>query len=41
MIERMGGLQSRDDLIAIWSNQAALAQVAPDYPFWLVRLEEN
>ncbi len=41
MVERMGSLRSRDDLIAIWSNQAALAQVAPDYPFWLVRLVQE
>ena len=41
MVEQMGDLQARDNLIAIWSNQAALARIAPDYPFWLVRLAED
>ncbi len=40
LVERMGNLRSRNALIAIWSNPAALSQVAPDYPFWMIRPEE-
>ena len=41
IVERMQNLTSRNDLIAIWSDQSALAQIAPDYPFWLIRLAED
>ncbi len=41
IVGRLDALACREELISIWTRQAALVQVAPDYPFWLIRLAEE
>lgn len=41
LLAGMADLEYSLELFRIWSSQAEIAKIAPDYPFWLIQLAEE